>query len=109
MAKKVERLSAMAVAKAGKSGLYADGAGLYLRVGRGGAKSWAFRYMLGGKAREMGLGGLTQVSLADARKKAIDVRLLLSNGIDPLVQRQDEESKRKEAGPGALDEVRRMC
>jgi integrase len=94
MAKKVERLSAMAVAKASESGLYADGAGLYLRVGRGGAKSWAFRYMLGGKAREMGLGGLTQVSLAGARKKAIDVRLLLSNGIDPLVQRQDEESKR---------------
>jgi hypothetical protein len=32
-----------------KAGLYADGAGLYLRIGRGGAKSWAFRYMLGEK------------------------------------------------------------
>jgi hypothetical protein len=60
MAKKVEKLSALAVAKASKPGLYPDGAGLYLRVGRGGARSWAFRYMLDGKAHEMGLGGLTK-------------------------------------------------
>jgi hypothetical protein len=37
-----------------KGRLYPDGAGLYLRVGRGGAKSWAFRFMLDRKAREMG-------------------------------------------------------
>jgi hypothetical protein len=28
--------------------------GLYLRVGRNGSKSWTFRFMLNGKAREMG-------------------------------------------------------
>src|SRR5260221_14600948 len=95
MAKKVERLSAMAVAKASESGLYADGVGLYLRVGRGGAKSWAFRFMRGGIAREMGLGGVTKVSLAEARKKAIDLRLQLSNGIDPLAHRQSERAKRQ--------------
>jgi hypothetical protein len=63
MAKKVERLSAVAVAKANEPGMYPDGAGLYLRVGRGGAKSWAFRFMLNRKAREMGLGGLTKAAL----------------------------------------------
>jgi hypothetical protein len=68
-----------------KGRLYPDGAGLYLRVGRGGAKSWAFRFMLDRKAREMGLGGLTKVSLADARTKAVDARLLLSDGKDPLM------------------------
>src|SRR5262249_14531723 len=62
--------------------------------GRGGRKSWAFRYMLHSKAREMGLGALTKVSLADARKKAADARLLLSNGIDPLERRQSEEANR---------------
>ena len=51
MAQNIQRLSALAVARASKLGLYADGAGLYLRVGRGGAKSWAFRFMLNGKAR----------------------------------------------------------
>jgi hypothetical protein len=44
--KKVERLTALAVEKAKALGLYPDSARLYLRVGRGGAKSWAFRFML---------------------------------------------------------------
>jgi integrase len=95
MAKRVERLSALAVAKATEPGLYADGAGLYLRVGRGGAKSWAFRFMRNGVAREMGLGGLMKVSLADARRKAIDVRLQLSNGVDPLARRQNDAANRQ--------------
>ena len=43
------------------------------------------RFMLDRKAREMGLGGLTKVSVADARKKAVDARLLLSDGRDPLM------------------------
>jgi integrase-like protein/Arm domain-containing DNA-binding protein len=42
----------------------------------------------------MGLGGLTKVTLADARKKAADARLLLSDGHDPLGLRQEEEAKR---------------
>jgi integrase len=94
MGQEIQRLSAMAVARASKPGLYADGAGLYLRVSRNGSKSWAFRFTLRGKPREMGLGGLTKVSLAEARKKAVDVRLLLSNGHDPLELRQQEEAKR---------------
>jgi hypothetical protein len=72
MAKRIQRLTALAVTHASKPGLHADGAGLYLRVGRGGAKAWALRFMINGNAREMGLGALTKVSLADARKKAID-------------------------------------
>jgi integrase len=89
MAKKVERLSAVAVARAKDPGLYPDGAGLYLRVGRGGAKSWAFRFMLNRKAREMGLGGMTKVSLADARRKATDARRLLADGLDPLTAKSE--------------------
>jgi len=94
MVQKIQRLTALAVNRASTPGLYADGAGLYLRVGRGGAKSWALRYMLKGKPREMGLGALTKVSLADARKKASDARLLLSDGRDPLTVRLEEERRR---------------
>jgi integrase len=97
MAQNIQRLSALAVARASKLGLYADGAGLYLRVGRGGAKSWAFRFMLNGKAREMGFGSFTKVGLADARKKAINARRLLSEGHDPLVHREEEEKQRAAA------------
>jgi hypothetical protein len=69
MAHTLNRLTPRGVETAKTPGLYADGGGLYLRVGRGGAKSWCLRYMLEGKAREMGLGGLSKIGLADARKE----------------------------------------
>src|ERR1700751_1253606 len=94
MVQKIQRLTALTVARSSAPGLYADGAGLYLRVSRNGSKSWVFRFTLRGKPREMGLGGLTKVTLADARKKAADARLLLSDGHDPLELRQEEEAKR---------------
>jgi hypothetical protein len=54
MAKKVERLTALAVEKRNKAGYHADGAGLYLQVSRGGGKSWVFRYMLRGNPGKWG-------------------------------------------------------
>ena len=97
MAQEIQRLTALAVSRLSKPGLYADGAGLYLRVGRNGSKSWTFRFMLNGRAREMGFGGLHKVGLADARKKAGDARLLLSEGQDPLTQRHLNEKRRAAA------------
>jgi integrase len=88
-------LSARKIATATEPGLYADGGGLYLRVGRGGAKSWCLRYMLNGKPREMGLGGLVKVGLADARKRAAAQRLLLVDKVDPLERREAESSAKK--------------
>jgi integrase len=89
---RLNRLTARKVDTATKPGLLADGGGLWLRVGRGGSKSWAFRFMLNGKAREMGLGGLSKVGLADARKKAAPLRLLLADKVDPLERRKLEKS-----------------
>src|SRR5262245_1604917 len=89
---RLNRLTARKVATAIKPGLIADGGGLWLRVGRSGSKSWAFRYKLNGKAREMGLGGLAKVGLADARKKAAPLRLLLADKVDPLEHRKPEKS-----------------
>jgi integrase len=97
MTQKIQRLTALAVGRTNTPGLYADGGGLYLRVGRGGAKSWAFRFTLNGKPREMGFGSFTKVNLADARKKASDARLLLSDGHDPLAHRRDEQKQRTAA------------
>jgi integrase len=75
--------------------MYADGAGLYLRVARSGGKSWVLRFMLDGQAREMGLGGIAKVGLADARKKAADQRLLLSAKVDPIERRKIEHKVTK--------------
>src|SRR3954454_24800043 len=90
MAKEVERLSDIEVAKKTKVGLYPDGGGLYLRVGPNGVKNWAFRYMLGGKPQEMGLGGFNKVPLADARRRASEARGLLADCMDPIEHCQQQ-------------------
>ena len=70
MAKKVERLTALSVERCKKSVYHADGDGLYLQVSRSGSKSWVLRFMLRGKAREMGLGFLSLLSLTVTRHRA---------------------------------------
>jgi integrase len=73
-----------------KPGMYADGAGLYLRMHAAGSKSWFFIYTRDGKRRELGLGGLegtAPVSLANARRKADELRLQLADGRDPYAEK----------------------
>ena len=84
MGRTVEKLSALGVSKMAKPGYYGDGAGLYLQVSKAITKSWIFRFTFSGKQREMGLGPLHTVSLAEARAKAKDCRSLLLDGVDPL-------------------------
>src|SRR5260221_122169 len=88
----VERLSALAVERKKAPGMYADGAGLYLQVTGRGAKSWIFRFMLAGRPREMGLGPLKTVSLAEARAAAGKCRQQLLAGIDPIEARRAERA-----------------
>ena len=93
MAHGINRLSARAVETAKNSGLIADGGGLYLQVAKSGAKSWLYKFMLNGRSREMGLGSLKAVSLANAREKAILCRSSLADGIDPIEARQADRSR----------------
>lgn len=84
----LHRLTAMRVAKEVDPGYYADGGGLYLQISPSGARSWIFMYKLSGRRREMGLGPLSQVSLAAARKEAVGYRELLRQKIDPIEARK---------------------
>jgi integrase len=63
--------------------------GLYLQVAKGGTKSWLFRFKspVTSKQREMGLGPLSVVPLAQAREYAIECRKLLLAGVDPIEER----------------------
>ncbi len=101
MARVSNRLTAMMVQKLKEKGRYGDGDGLYLQVGPTGRKSWLFRYTRHGKAREMGLGALNAMSLADARGAAASARHMLAIGVDPLEARTTErERQRAEACSG---------
>lgn len=91
MARQQQRLSALQVTKLTKPGLYGDGGGLTLQITPTGVKSWLFRYMVGGKAFGMGLGPTHTVSLAEARKKALDARKLLIDGINPLSAKKQNQ------------------
>jgi integrase len=68
-------------------GYYADGGNLYLRVTSTGAKSWAFFYTISGKTREMGLGSYPDISLSDARARAIKQRQQIAEGYDPIEEK----------------------
>jgi integrase len=77
------KLSARKVETA-KAGKYADGDGLYLLVTASGARRWTFRFLWHGKAREAGLGSVSEIPPADARERAGEYRKLVGKGIDPV-------------------------
>jgi integrase len=87
MVRTTGRLTALRVERAKRPGMYVDGGGLYLQVTKGGA-SWIYRYMLNGRAREMGLGPLALFGLSEARAMALDARRLRHQGIDPIEHRR---------------------
>jgi integrase len=92
MARAINRLSAVTVSRTKEPGMYADGGGLYLRVGPTGAKSWIYRYMADGKRHDMGLGPLNALSLAEARAKAAELRRMRVDGSDPLRTREAQQA-----------------
>lgn len=68
-----------------------DGGGLWL-VTKGGGRYWIFSYTFAGLRREMGLGPLHTVGLADARERAEEARAMVRRGLDPLAERKEEQS-----------------
>ena len=95
MARTVGKLNAMAVARAKRRGYYGDGGGLYLQVSDSGAKSWVFRFKDSGKLREMGLGPLHTIGLAEARERAQDCRRKRLDGLDPIEARKAQRMAAK--------------
>jgi integrase len=94
LAREIGKLTAVAVRTQKKPGLYNDGGGLYLQVTEQGAKTWIFRFMLSGRRRDMGLGAVHTVSLADAREEARRGRQLVRDAIDPIEKRKAERLTR---------------
>ncbi|HEX3215608.1 MAG TPA: Arm DNA-binding domain-containing protein [Aestuariivirgaceae bacterium] len=88
MTRRLNRLSARTVATVKRPGRHADGGGLYLVVDKSGAKRWVFLFRFGGPLKEMGLGGLTRVNLAEARRLAEWCRSTLAAGKNPIEARK---------------------
>ena len=82
------KLSATRVKALRAPGRYSDGDGLHLFVSRRGGKSWVLRITVGGRRRDIGLGGYPAVSLAQARKRASDNREAIGEGRDPAADKR---------------------
>jgi len=92
MARQTKRLSARQVSTLSKPGMHADGDGLYLVIEKSGAKRWSFIFQWQGKRKEMGLGKLSAVGLADAREKADEARRMVANGQNPIEERKAQQA-----------------
>ena len=69
-------------------GRHCDGNGLYLYVQKTGTRSWIQRLVIRGRKRELGLGSVALVSLAEAREQALANRKLARAGGDPLAEKR---------------------
>ena len=81
-----------AVVCSAPSGRHADGNGLYLFVQPGGTRSRIQRLLVRGRRRELGLGSVALVPLAEAREKALANRKLARQGGDPLAEKRRAEA-----------------
>jgi len=93
----VPKLTAKKVENLRQPGFHGDGEGLYLKVGKGGAKSWILRTVVHGRRRDLGLGAASLVSLAEARTKARAYRKIAREGGDPDTIRKRESLTFEEA------------
>lgn len=102
MARLHERLTALQVRRLDSPGLHPDGGGLYLQITGQAGRSWIYRYWVSGREKQMGLGPLHSVTLAEARDLAREARRLRRQGADPL------QLKRAAEAAVVLDEARQI-
>lgn len=97
MARAVKKLSVRTVAAITEAGRHSDGDGLYLVVDPGGARRWLFMFRWQGRLKEMGLGGFSRVSLAEARELAAAARRQVHSGTNPIEARRVAKAEGKTA------------
>jgi len=73
-----------------KPGRHGDGSGLYLVVDPSGARRWVLRVTVKRKRCDLGLGGVSYVTLQEAREKALEYRRIARQGGDPLFDSKRE-------------------
>ncbi len=96
------KLNSLAMRKLTKPGRYGDGGGLWLQVRDAEHRSWLLRYKVNGRERQLGLGPVDLVSLAEAREAALAARKLVFQGIDPIEQRKATKLARRTEAAAAL-------
>ena len=104
MPKQAKEMGALEVKRLDRPGFHAVGgvSGLLHRITETGARGWVLRVTVAGKRRHYGLGGYPDVSLAQAKERARELKDQLWRGIDPVAERKAAEDARR------AEEARRM-
>ena len=104
MPKVAKELSALEVGRLTMPGLWAVGVvtGLHLQVSATSTRSWILRAKVGGRRRDIGLGGYPGVPLVDARRLAREAREQIKGGVDPVENGRAQRSRLKSEGAKAL-------
>jgi integrase len=72
----------------------ADSGGLYLLVQPNGSKYWRLKYRIAGKEKVLAIGVYPDVKLSEARTKRDAAKKLISDGIDPIEARREDERQK---------------
>lgn len=94
MPKKVKELSALEVGRLSAPGYHFVGGvdGLILQISPTGSKSWILRTTIGKSRPELGLGGFPDVTLAQAKERAREMKDQIRKGIDPREEQRNAQS-----------------
>ncbi len=95
MPRQAKELKAIQVKRLTELGRHAVGGtppGLSLNIIETGARSWIFRVTVGSKRRHIGLGSYPEISLAEARELALEMKRKIKAGIDPVDERQADRA-----------------
>jgi integrase len=94
MPKQAKELKALQVKRLSAPGRHSVGGvtGLYLNITDTGARSWILRAIVGRNRRHIGLGSYPEVSLAEARDRALEMKRKIREGVDPVEERKEQRA-----------------
>ena len=109
MPKIAKQLTDLEVRNLSSIGRHAVGGvpGLCKQVGSSSSASWILKVTVDGRHLEIGLGSCRSVSLKEARDRARELRVEVSQGLDPLQQKRHAklERRRKQQSAKTFDQV----
>ena len=95
-----------ALQKSKIAGKYSDGGGLYLVVRSSGKMLWQLRYKKP-KANIASLGSYPSITLADARKHANELRVMIARGLDPNAEKRRGREAKEDALKNSFERIAR--
>ena len=91
----------------GKAYKLFDGGGLYIQIEPTGGKLWRYQYRFEEKRKLLSLGKYPDVPLQEARKRHIEAREQLAQGIDPSAAKKAKKAAGKERAANSFELVAR--